>query len=283
MIYRVNLTIIPLHNMILPTPSSKVIKYLILSGKFMPSLRHLVTSRDKYKPLLITNLGKDGKRITNGERGVINAGTQLNAFIAFSNAKSSLFSEIRGGEFMTPYGEFYIRANNVESIDIDRIEQKIVEYLDKNIDITFITPAILSSKLLLPPSMKEKFKDINVGFSTLPSVGLIVAHAYNLYCNVIGKKEIENKAFKLAVLANALSRVIGYNLIPVTTGISKNRKPRGVIGWIKFDIPYEKLKRRVLKYLIVASYLGIGRSRGIGFGEIKINSNPIYGNRKTYK
>lgn len=77
------------------------------------------------------------------------------------------------------------------------------------------------------------------------------------------------------VLANALSRVVGYNLKPVTAVIGEDskgnqRKTRGSIGWIEFDVPNEKLKRAVLKYLVVASYLGIGRNRGIRFGEIEL-------------
>jgi len=89
------------------------------------------------------------------------------------------------------------------------------------------------------------------------------------------KKEIETKAFKLGVLANALSRVVGYKLKPVTAVIGEDskgnqRKTRGVVGWLEFDIPYKKLKRAILKYLLVASYLGIERSRGIGFGEIEL-------------
>ena len=143
----------------------------------------------------------------------------------------------------------------------------------------FKSPAILSLKLLLPPSLKEKYISINVGLSTLPSVGLLVAHAFNLYCNVIGKREIESRTFKLGVLANALSRVVGYNIKPVTAVIVEDskgnqRKTRGIVGWLELDIPYEKLKRVALKYLIVASYLGIGRSRGIGFGEIELTFRP---------
>lgn len=62
---------------------------------------------------------------------------------------------------------------------------------------------------------------------------------------------------------------------PLTVIIGEDSKGnlrtiRGFVGWIEFDIVYEKLKRAVTKYLLVASVLGIGRSRGIGFGEIRV-------------
>jgi len=283
LIYRLTLNVNPLQNVILPTPSSKVIKYLVASGKFLPSLKDLVTSRDKYKPLFISNLGIDGKRIVS--RKEVQSNTLLKASISFSNLDpSSLISEAdKVGNFKTPYGEFYLSVDNIEIINVEELKPEIEKNLDKNIRVVFKSPAILSSKLLLPPSLKEKFKNIDVGFSTLPSVGLIAAHAFNLYCNVIGKKEIESRAFKIGVLANALSRIIGYNLKPITFDIGEDskgnlRKGRGVVGWIEFDIPYERLKRRVLKYLIVSSYLGIGRSRGIGFGEIEVVFRSRQGN-----
>lgn len=276
-IYKVNLTLIPLQNVILPAPSSKVLKYLILSGQYLPSLKPLASSRDKFKPIFISNLGFNGKRIIDRWREV-NRESKLNAFISFSNLDPSfLYSEAnKVGSFKTPYGEFYLDIHSVEIIDVKELKEKIEKNLNKNVRVTFKTPALLSSKLLLPPSLKEKFRNLNVGFSTLPSVGLIVAYAYNLYCNVIGKKEIENNAFKLGVMANALSRVVGYNLRPQTVSIGEDakgnpRKTRGVDGWLEFDITYEKLKRAVIKYLLVASYLGIGRSRGIGLGEIEVS------------
>ena len=279
-IYRVTVVVNPLQNVILPTPSSKVIKFLISSGQFFPSLKPLVFSRDKYKPVFISNLGINGKRIIDRGRE-IRVNTPLKASISFSGIDPSLLVSETGkeGKFSTPYGEFYLGIDNIEIVDVNELGQGIERNLDKNVNVVFKSPTILSSKVLLPPTLKEKFKNVDVGFSPLPSVGLIVAHAYNIYCNVIGKKEIENRAFKLGVLGNALSRVVGYNLRPVTAVIGedskgKPRNSRGVVGWIKFDIPYEKLKRRVLKYLIVASYLGIGRSRGIGFGEIEVSFRP---------
>jgi CRISPR-associated endoribonuclease Cas6 len=66
-----------------------------------------------------------------------------------------------------------------------------------------------------------------------------------------------------------------YNLKPVTVVIGEDGKgnlriTRGFVGWMEFDIVYEKLKRAVTKYLLVTSVLGIGRSRGVGFGEVRV-------------
>lgn len=60
--------------------------------------------------------------------------------------------------------------------------------------VKFLTPTLLSSKVLLPPSLASKYKQVNYGFSLLPSIGLIIAYAYRDYYAILGNTNGEEYA-----------------------------------------------------------------------------------------
>lgn len=263
---------IPERDVNLPPLSSEVVKNLILSSKLLQSLSLLVQSNMKIKPIFISNLGRnDSRLISTGKPISVKAGEVLHFFVSFPYYDKFL-TELSSGSFETSYGRFFIELKQLEILEVNSIK----EISEGNFYIRFVTPTLLSSKVLLPPSLKEKFKNINAGYSLIPSIGLIASYAYRVYRSLSKNTsdiELDTKAFRLGVLCNSLSRVIGYNLKPITVVIGNDdkgrlRTTRGFVGWIEFDIPYKKIKKAVGKYLTIASYLGLGKSRGIGLGEI---------------
>jgi CRISPR-associated endoribonuclease Cas6 len=275
-VVKVSFTVTPTTDVVLPPLTSKVVKNLILSGKLLSSLSQLVNSSAKNKPIFISNLGYNGKRLfSTGKPLTARAGQRLDFFISFPYY-DNLHEELKEGCFDTHYGRFCIQLSEVYIADLNMI--KAVSPKGKNFLVTFVAPTLLSSKVLLPSSLDRKFKGINPGFSLIPSVGLIVNYAFRTYHALLGNtsnQEYNVRAYKLAILSNALSRIVGYDLKPVTVVIGEDdkgnlRTTRGFIGWMEFDIVYEKLKRAVTKYLLFTSVLGIGRSRGIGFGEVRV-------------
>lgn len=270
---RVQFTAVPQRDSVLPPLSSKVVKELILSGKLLPSLSSLVRSRDKDKPLFISNLIVNGRRLFNRRDGdvvFVEAGTRLKFFVSFPYY-DYFVSELRSGLFETRYGDFLVNVSKVQLLDLDELNK--VEPNGKNFLIKFVSPTLLSSKTLLPPSLKEKYKGVKPGYSLIPSVGLVLAYAYKVYSAFLGRKASEEITYRLGVLGNALSKVLGYHLEPVTVVIGRDekgnlREARGFIGWMEFDIADPSLKRTVIKYLLVSSFLGLGKSRGIGLGEV---------------
>ncbi|WP_039698727.1 CRISPR system precrRNA processing endoribonuclease RAMP protein Cas6 [Saccharolobus islandicus] len=274
---KITYNVTPLTDVVLPSPSSKVLKYLILSGKLFPSLANLVKSRDKQKPLFISNLGYGDVRLISdgGEVIKVKANSRLKATLSFPFL-DGIQNEITEGIYETPYGNFSFLLDSIEIIDIKSLKN-VDDYQNANMYVKFLTPTLLSSKVLLPPSLASKYKQVNSGFSLLPSIGLIIAYAYRDYYAILGNtngEEYASRAFKLGVLINAFTKIVGFNLRPKTVIIgrdSKNRlrETRGTVGWIEFDVVHDKFKRLAIKYLLIASYLGLGRSRGIGLGEIK--------------
>ena len=72
-----------------------------------------------------------------------------------------------------------------------------------------------------------------------------------------------------------MSEIISYELWPLTVAIGRDknnrlREPRGFMGQIVFKIHHKKVRKIAEKTLSLARYLGIGRSRGIGLGEIDV-------------
>ncbi|BCS93453.1 CRISPR system precrRNA processing endoribonuclease RAMP protein Cas6 [Metallosphaera javensis (ex Sakai et al. 2022)] len=268
---RMTFTVTPVSDVVLPPLSSKVVKYLVLSNQVLPFLQEMVKSGEKQKPLFISNLEVNGKRLfSTGEPVAVKGGVRMFASVSFPFTKEAL--NVEGGKVSTPYGEFQVSLKEITILD-----ESPPASIEGNLKVWFRTPTLLSSKIYLPPFLQERYRRYNAGFSLIPSPGLVVASAYRQYLAVLGKTsgyENDMKTFKLTVMVNALSRVVGYNLHPVTAIIGEDekgrlRKTRGVMGWMEFDVP-GSLKRRIVKYLEVGSFLGIGRSRGIGLGEISI-------------
>ncbi|ABP95313.1 MULTISPECIES: CRISPR system precrRNA processing endoribonuclease RAMP protein Cas6 [Metallosphaera] len=272
-IVKASLTLIPTRDVILPPVTSKVLKYLIMSGELFPFLRDLVSSRDKHKPLFISNLGVNGRRLVLMKPVHVSRGTALDAFISYPLRPDAITPV--NGVFNTPYGEFQVTLNSFMVLDEFQPPQGNV------VRVNFVSPVLLSSMIGLPPSLNPRFRGRGSNF-TIPSPGLIIASAYKTHQGLTRRFD-DVKSFKLAVLVNALSKVINFRMRPVTVSLGergdKVRKTRGVKGWIEFELPPEF--RGTMKYLMVGSYLGIGRSRGIGLGEISLEVKDLGASSKA--
>mgnify|MGYP001773335240 CR=1 FL=1 len=128
-----------------------------------------------------------------------------------------------------------------------------------------VTPALLQ----LPKKWGNMKRDGNVLFP-LPSLLLwsVIQH-WNLYApndlKIDGCK-------RLAVYSNFSMVEMDYNLRPVTIVYNNLSRPKGIKGWIRWNIKsYDKtLDMQLRRILAYAQYIGVGRSRSIGFGMIDI-------------
>jgi len=274
-VMKLTFTAIPKNDSILPPLSSKVVKFAIESGSFIPSLKPLVDSRAPNKPIFISNLSLGNKRLIKlgdtDEPIKVKAGDKLTFHISAPFYEKVLL-ELEDKTIGTPYGEFRFVFENMEVVEKGRAVKE-----DENFVIEFLSPTLFSSKVLLPPSLGDKYKKVNPGYSSLPSVGLIVAYGYSIYYSLMGSSDSKYvwRRFKLSVLANAFSKVVGYKLTPLTVNLGKDSKDRvrlarGFMGWLEFDIVNEKLKKLVSMILFYSNYLGMGKSRGVGLGEVKV-------------
>jgi len=81
-------------------------------------------------------------------------------------------------------------------------------------------------------------------------------------------------------MGTALTEVIGYKTWTETVILGKNekgvlRKTRGFRGYIVMNIKHKITRKAMERALALAKYLGIGRSRGIGLGEVGIDPRVV--------
>ena len=83
---------------------------------------------------------------------------------------------------------------------------------------------------------------------------------------------------KLAAYSNYALVEVDYSLRPVTVIYDERRRPRGFIGWVIYEHRKlsPKLSRQLSRLLEYANYVGVGRSRSIGFGIVDVETlKPI--------
>ena len=132
--------------------------------------------------------------------------------------------------------------------------------------ITFKTPTLLQA----PKIIKT---DQTVRHVLFPSPKLItwsLAMHWNKYAPEHLK--IPDIA-KLATYSDYCLVEVDYRLKPTTAIYDERKRPRGFIGWTLYKWKpkgKKQYEQTLLKLLDYANYIGIGRSRSIGFGVVSI-------------
>lgn len=282
-VFDVFLKVVFTSDAVLPPLSSKVIKFLIDSGLFLPSLRELSLSRSKYKPLFISNLWRNPKeRIylrcgDNDSMLKVKSGEQLRCRVSFVTPRSPghILEEISSSlsiKAKTPYGEVLIEVEYIESASLNSLSLN----LSKSFIVLFMTPSLLSPKLGLPPveSIRKVYSGVNVGYVPF-CPGLLYAYAMRLWGYLTSDPKTDLHSYKAFVIGNALTEVVNIRLIPETVIIGRDsrgnlRKARGFKGFIRARLKHSKLAKKLEGPMALISKLGVGRGRGIGLGEVRI-------------
>ncbi len=129
----------------------------------------------------------------------------------------------------------------------------------------FITPALLQ----LPKKWGNKKRAGNFLFP-VPSLMLwsIMQH-WNRYA----PNDLKIDSCKrLAVYSNFSMIEMDYNIKPITVVYNKVNRPKGITGWVRWHIDDSDgmLTTQLKRILAYAQYMGVGRSRSIGFGIIEL-------------
>jgi len=284
-------------DLISPPLSSKILKYLIDSGRFISFLKDLSLSRDKYKPLFISNLfTADNVRIYSRvsqesyEPRVLRSGEEYFFRISFASDKEimdtlladppSRSCEIDLGGNKIPV---YVETLSIQYVELEGLSLN----LSNKIYVKFLTPVVLSPKIMMPPSLADKprYRRLSVANLLFPVPGAVIAYSMKLWNNIAPPDKRftypndrdDVYIFKTTVLGTVFTEVIDYRIRPETVVIGRDsegrlRKTRGFRGYLVMKINHPRIRSVAEKTLALARYLGIGRSRGIGLGEVEIDS-----------
>ena len=279
--------IVPLSDVILPPLSSKIVKFIVETRGGKISV--LSKSSMPFKPLSISPLFLNDRPLisynVSGSPLTAVGGTPLIAYLSLISTEYSLIDELSSleGVYDTPYGKFRI---NIDSLDIIEVKDLSLG-LSKFFRIDFITPTILTSKYMLPPTLKHKSRLLPERYRLIPQPSLIFSYLLRLWNSVVSPEErIPNpeaddwQAYKLGRLSDIILVEIDYRLSPTSVVIGKDEKgnlrvAKGFRGWVSYECISNKLLKIYDKLLALATYLGVGRSRGIGLGLVRVKTYNI--------
>ncbi len=132
--------------------------------------------------------------------------------------------------------------------------------------IDFTSPVLLQL-----PSFR-RFKRGRYVLFPIPSliIGSLVDH-WNANCD--SNMLIKRPTF-LSMYANYLLMESAYSLRPVTIIYDEKKKIRGFMGWVFYDLRKCRNNlsfKRIMALLDYAQYVGVGKSRATGFGQVKVS------------
>jgi CRISPR-associated endoribonuclease Cas6 len=198
--------------------------------------------------------------------------------IALNDLMYEIFDNIQGTH-ETIYGKFNIELHSIKVTSLSNLSIR----LNNSIILKFKTPTLLSSKYMLPPIYKnKKIKEMS---RLIPQPSLIISFLVRLWNSIAQPKELIVKGdsewtpYMIGRIADVVFTEVGYNVRPVTAIIGKDnkdrlRKVRGFEGWVKYEVLRMKKYHEIFEKLLgLSEFLGVGRSRGIGFGVAELEKS----------
>ncbi len=156
------------------------------------------------------------------------------------------------------------------SIKLSSLEVRVTRFDDiglppetEYISFNTLTPVLLQ----LPPIARTPIRNILMPIPSL-IVGSLMDHWNNQACEglIIRDAGLPYNSFFLL-------REVDYRISPVTVYYDEKRSPRGFIGRVLYHLaPTRRQKRRrsILRLLDYANYVGVGKSRTMGFGMVSV-------------
>lgn len=266
----------PLEDCVGPPVTSKVLKYClesVIPRKVLKSLSNASISMlfDGSRPLYSTTDSKSPVHLRAG-RTYIGRVSVIDSTPEFLERVST--SGFQSFQCTSPYGRFTVEFEEfsvapLESLDMD---------LPVVFKLSFLTPMVLSSKLMCPPPLAEK---VNPMHKLVPQPSLIFSHLLKMW-NTFAKPEhklgkpSEWAPYILGRQVDLVLAELDYRIKPETVVIGRDkagrlREVRGFVGWVVYrSVAKPKFHKTISKLLALAELTGVGRSRGIGLGHVTI-------------
>lgn len=256
------------NDVIIPPFSAKVSKVIMyrLSGLY----RRLSGFPGPFKPVSVSPVyGSDGVALLkfkqNGRMLVLRVGEVYSFSCSMVVGESFPFDELLSLENHVIDNVFGASAflKNI------RVEVRRFDSFGFNkptgIRIDFNSPTLLQL-----PSFK-RFRRGRYIFFPIPSlmIGSLIDH-WNANCD---KNLFIKRPSYLALYSNYVLMEADYRIRPVTVVYDEKRCVRGFMGWVLYDLRKcrnTKSFRRIMALLDYAQYVGVGKSRGAGFGQVSV-------------
>jgi len=186
--------------------------------------------------------------------------------------------ELGDGKTATPYGNITFIVREIRSLGRDYIVfKREKKRFFGPIKIVFRTPTLLTQKLMSPPWIGERRQRLKEMHRLLPTPSLLTA---SMLRYIIGIQNLKREPYIL--FPYYVGRImdlgiveVNHELKPTTAFYGKNekggsRKPRGFTGWVEYVGDKSRIWSLFVNLIRIGEYVGIGRSRSSGFGEISL-------------
>jgi hypothetical protein len=282
-IVSVRFSITPLSDAILPPMTSKLVKHIVLGSDCLSDIHGFVRSRASIKPVTIFALRRGSRRLystlDSEELLVVRGGEVLEGRVAVYSKSPFSISALSGCEGVVEFLGYKFAFSTREAV----IEG--VEGLDAGIargrpfKLLIHTPLLLSPKIMTPPplSSSKLVSTIKPGYRLLPTPSYIMAAACREWLGLVKGERVEGHIapYILGRLADITFYEVDLNIKPTTIIYGRDETDKlqlvkGVTGYIAYTLTTKKLEKITNKLLALATRIGLGKSRSIGFGEIEI-------------
>ncbi|WP_228009358.1 CRISPR system precrRNA processing endoribonuclease RAMP protein Cas6 [Fervidicoccus fontis] len=264
----------------LPPLSSNLLKAAVASSEDLRDIWEMYAESKRPRKVLYKALrlpGSGGRLIAlEGKKGLLHMDPDkfYEAEIVLISDSNALMSYLPKPyvSVKTPYGEVELE---VTTIDIIR---EVPASTAGSVRVRFLTPTILSKKIATPPWLSKRASALKDSYSLLPTPGLLAGSVLkNLleHLGEIGKKD-QRVPYMALRFFDLFVEEVDHELKPVTVLLGKDdkgnmRRGRGTIGWINYRAMNEGVARAFVRLLKIAEIVGVGKSRGIGLGEISLS------------
>jgi len=256
-----------LNNTIIPPFSAKVSK--LIMHKLSLLYKDVMKRNSPFKPVAITPLMYNG-------RALIKIYNDKNNLTLRVGEEYSFRTTIIAEESIEPSYLFSFEQQRVDgifktSILLDSIMLDIKDFANLTLGRPNILKMNFVSPVLLQLPSYGRFKNGRHLLFPLPSIIIrsLLDH-WNANC---GPDNVIRSSIYLQIYSNYALVEADFNIKPVTVYYDGVRKPRGFIGWVVYEVRARRKKNaynNLMRLLDYARYVGIGKSRATGFGQIEL-------------
>jgi hypothetical protein len=271
---------------LLPPFTSKAVKTALMSLGCLEGVSMLYLSRRRYRPVTLRAMRRPGghplyvtySEFARGVRGVrVRRGEVLEAHVTVYTREPLSIPPCTG--------EVAINGSTarvwVASISSRSLESLVEGDPPRSFRLRIETPLVIPAKLMVPPGVRSR--RLEAALRRLPSLprllvtpAYLMAQAARQWAAIVQGLEYSESYYYIGRLADAFIVERGFRLRPVKAVYDvregRVRAVKGVVGWLELMVAEGSIAEAAAKLLAFSSYMGLGRSRSVGFGEVRVEA-----------
>ncbi len=272
---------------ILPPFTSRTMRSVMFKSPCLRGVADLYSSTRSIKPVTIRVLRSSSGPLYKLKKGgrelkpyMVKSGDTLYGAISFykRNFDEQIYDALScSGAVDIEYAKLHLEVVEANVYSMENLSLGI----ESSFRIDFITPLIITTKTMTPPSIRNTrvgkvIKKSKQAYRLFPTPGYILSQAMRQWLSIVHGIDPNNSWYPYSIgrLGDLLMVEVDYNVNPVTALYGRSSKGlilvRGFRGYTIYTILNRIITGAVDRLLAFSSIIGLGKSRSIGFGEIRV-------------